>query len=209
MVGEPAQLIRRVVGVLALAAAAAANDVAAQDYAIEGGCRDGQPHGAYELRDGSGRVRVVGAFARGKRSGSFLFWSSSGVRIAQLPFDDDGVLSGTLALWYSTADRTGEGRPKLDAVYVRGRLHGLKRSWYPDGRPRAEFRYDKGVLIDARAFSEAGVVLSAVEAKALAASDLATDERYDATLNDIVRSHRPHCAPASDRLERSWPAMRP
>ncbi|MEO7132995.1 MAG: hypothetical protein ABI024_02135 [Vicinamibacterales bacterium] len=199
MVGQPARLIRRVAGALALVAAIT---VAAQDYAIDAGCREGRPHGAYELRDGSGRVRVVGAFARGKRSGSFLFWSSSGVRIAHLPFDDD-ALSGTLALWYSTADRTGEGRPKLEAAYADGRLHGLKRSWFPDGRARAEFRYDKGTLVDARAFSEAGRALSAAEANALAASDLATDERYYATLNDIVRGHRPYCGPGSDRLERS------
>jgi hypothetical protein len=202
MVGQPPRLTRRVAGALALAAAVATTGATAQDYAIDGGCREGQPHGAYELRDGSGRVRVVGAFARGKRSGSFLFWSSSGVRIAQLPFDDD-ALSGTLALWYAAADRTGEGRPKLEAAYVGGRLHGLKRSWYPDGLLRAEFRYDKGALVDGRAFSQAGQALSATEARALAASDLATDERYYATLNDIVRSHQPHCAPASDRLERS------
>jgi len=202
MVGQPARLIRRVAGVLALAVLAAASNAAAQDYTIDGGCREGQAHGAYELRDGSGRVQVVGAFARGKRAGSFLFWSSSGVRIAQLPFDDD-TLSGTLALWYSSADRSGEGRHKLEATYVGGRLHGIKRSWYPDGRPRAEFRYDKGTLVDARAFNEAGRALSAVDAKALAATDLETDERYFATLNDIVRTHRPHCAPAADRLERS------
>jgi hypothetical protein len=199
MVGQSARLIRRATGVLALAAAAA---VSAQEYAIEGGCREGQPHGAYELRDGSGRVRVVGAFARGKRSGSFLFWSSTGVRIAQLPFDDD-TLSGTLALWHTAADRTGEERLKLEAAYVGGRLHGLKRSWYPDGQLRAEFRYDKGSLVDARAFSATGGALDATAARALAATDLAADERYYATLADIVRSHRPSCPSASDRLERS------
>jgi antitoxin component YwqK of YwqJK toxin-antitoxin module len=199
VVDQAPRLIRRAFGVLALAAVAGA---AAQDYAIEGGCREGRPHGAYELRDGDGRVRVVGAFALGKRTGSFLYWSSAGVRIAQLPFEDD-MLSGTLALWYATADRTGEGRRKLEAVYVAGRLHGVKRSWYPDGRPRSEFRYDKGTLVDARAFSEAGTALSAADARARAASDLAEDERYYATLNDIVLSHRPRCAPASDRLERS------
>ncbi len=202
MVGQPPRLIRRAAGALAMAAMAAAADVAAQEYAIDAGCREGQPHGAYALRDGSGRVRVVGAFARGKRSGSFFFWSSAGVRIAQLPFDDD-ALSGTVALWYSTPDRTGEGQQKLEAAYAGGRLHGLKRTWYPDGRPRAEFRYDMGTLVDARAFNEAGGALSAAEAKALAASDLTTDERYYATLNDIVRSHRPRCVPAADRLERS------
>lgn len=199
MVDQPARLIRRAAGVLALVAAAA---VSAQEYAIEGGCREGQPHGAYELRDGGGRVRVVGAFARGKRAGSFLFWSSTGVRIAQLPFDDD-TLSGTLALWHTTADRRGEERLKLEAAYVGGRLHGFKRSWYPDGQLRAEFRYDRGSLVDARAFSLTGGALDATAARALAAADLAADEHYYATLADIVRSHRPRCPSAADRLERS------
>lgn len=189
----------RWLGLLAMAAAAGAS---AQEYAIEGNCRDGAPNGAYELRGGNGQVRVVGAFARGKRTGSFLFWSSSGTRIAQLPFDDD-VLSGTLALWYSPGDRRGEARPKLEAAFVAGRLHGRKRSWYPDGQLRAEYRYDQGALIDARAFSASGSTLGPAEAKALAATDLATDDRYFATLDEIVRSHRPPCAPAADRLERS------
>lgn len=200
MVGEAAQLNAwRWLGLLAIAAAASAG---AQDYAIEGSCRDGALHGAYELRGGNGQVRVVGAFARGKRTGSFLFWSSSGTRIAQLPFDDD-MLSGTLALWYSPGDRRGEARPKLEAAYVAGKLHGRKRSWYPDGQLRAEYRYDQGTLIEARAFSQSGTAFGPAEARAQAAADLVADDRFYATLDEIVRTHRPPCAPASDRLERS------
>jgi len=199
-VGQAPQLIvRRWLCLLALLAAAGAG---AQDYAIEGSCRDGALHGAYELRGGNGQVRVVGAFSRGKRTGSFLYWSSSGTRIAQLPFDDD-VLSGTLALWYSPGDRRGEARPKLEAAYVAGKLHGRKRSWYPDGQLRAEYRYDHGALIEARVFSESGKAFDPAEARAQAATDLATDDRFYATLDEIVRTHRPPCAPASDRIERS------
>ena len=195
----PQLIVRRWLCLLALLAAAGAG---AQDYAIEGSCRDGALHGAYELRGGNGQVRVVGAFSRGKRTGSFLYWSSSGTRIAQLPFDDD-VLSGTLALWYSPGDRRGEARPKLEAAYVAGKLHGRKRSWYPDGQLRAEYRYDQGALIEARVFSESGKAFDPAEARAQAATDLATDDRFYATLDEIVRTHRPPCAPASDRIERS------
>lgn len=198
--GQTARLIVRCW--LCLLAVLAAAGAGAQDYAIEGSCRDGAPHGAYELRGASGQVRVVGAFTRGKRTGSFLYWSSSGTRIAQLPFDDD-VLAGTLALWYSPADRRGEARPKLEAAYVAGKLHGRKRSWYPDGQLRAEYRYDQGALLDARAFSDTGSALDPAAARALANADLATDDRFYASLDDIVRTHPPRCAPAADRLERS------
>ena len=60
-----------------------------------------------------------------------------------------------------------------------------------------------GALIEARAFSESGTAFGPAEARALAATDLANDIQFYATLDDIVRTHRPPCAPASDRLERS------
>ena len=45
-----------------------------------GSCRDGQPHGRYELRDRRGKLRVAGAFNRGRRTGSFIFWTAAGSR---------------------------------------------------------------------------------------------------------------------------------
>lgn len=189
---------RAVAVVLALAAEAAL----AQPYVVEGSCRDGRPHGNYELRDASGAVRVVGAFNRGKRTGSFLFWSSGGARIAQLPFEDD-VLSGTLALWWPAAGKGAEQRPKLEATYAHGRLSGTKRSWYANGRPRAEFRYDQGTLAAAQATSESGRAMPEADARALAMRDLPGDEALYASLLAIVTQHLPRCDPASDRLERS------
>jgi hypothetical protein len=188
----------RIVAALMLFAGTAAS----QPYAVEGSCRDGQPHGNYELRDASGAVRVVGAFNRGKRTGSFLFWSSTGARIAQLPFDDD-VLSGTLALWWPAPAKGAEQRPRLEATYAHGKLSGGKRSWYANGKLRAEFRYEQGALAAARAASESGRPLSDAEARALAARDAASDESLYASLLDTVTQHLPRCDPASDRLEKS------
>jgi antitoxin component YwqK of YwqJK toxin-antitoxin module len=196
VVGQPQTLALAVLTGLALLAPAAA-----QDLTVEGSCREGQPHGAYELRGPGGQARVVGAFNKGKRTGSFLFWSSRGARIAQLPYDE-GVLSGTLALWWSNNERAADPKTKLEAVYAQGLLSGTKRSWYPDGRLRAEFRYDRGLLVEARAYSEAGKPLPDAEARALAANDLETDEKFYASLDAIIRAHLPRCQPASDRLEK-------
>ncbi|MFO1317076.1 MAG: hypothetical protein U1F58_15895 [Burkholderiales bacterium] len=193
-----AQRLTRIAAAFAALAAAVAS---AQDLTVDGSCRDGQPHGAYEVRGPAGAVRVVGAFAKGRRTGSFLFWSSGGARVAQLPYDDD-VLSGTVALWYAPAGRSGDVRPKLEASYLHGRLSGLKRSWHPDGRLRAEYRYEQGALASARAFAASGKALPEGEARALAQRDLATDDQYYASLDAFVRAHLPHCDAASARLEK-------
>jgi antitoxin component YwqK of YwqJK toxin-antitoxin module len=195
-VGKPQALAFALLASLAIGAPAGA-----QDLTVEGSCREGQPHGSYELRGPGGQVRVVGAFNKGKRTGSFLFWSSRGVRIAQLPYDE-GTLSGTLALWWANGERNAEPNPKLEAVYAHGFLSGTKRSWYPNGKVRAELRYDHGLLVEARAYSETGKPLSETEARALAANDLTTDEKFYASLDAIIRAHLPRCEPASERLEK-------
>jgi len=170
---------------------------AAQPFTAEGHCRNGQPHGNYELRDAKGNVRAVGAFNRGKRTGSFIFWSSEGVRIAHLPFDED-ALSGTLALWYS-GKATREPQRKLEAVYSRGKLNGDKRSWYPDGRTRGEYRYEDGALREASATSESGKAMSGADARALAQRDAATDDAFVATLLATVAANPPRCDGNGDK----------
>ena len=46
--------------------------------------------------------------------------------------------------------------------------HGIVRSWHPNGIPRAEYRYEHGVLSDARAWSDSGMALPGTEAERLA-----------------------------------------
>jgi hypothetical protein len=193
MVGQP-QIARLWIGVLALLLAGAC---AAQPYTAEGHCRDGLPHGNYELRDANGTLRAVGAFNRGKRTGSFIFWSSEGGRIAHLPFDED-LLSGTLATWY-TGKSTKDPQRKVEAVYSRGKLNGGKRSWYPDGRPRAEYRYQRGELREASATAPDGKALGAGEARALAQRDAAADSAFVDSLLAIVAANPPRCEAAGDR----------
>ena len=83
---------------------------------------------------------------------------------------------------------------RLEAVYAHGILIGAKRSWYPSGRIRSEFRYDHGSLADAAAFDTAGQPLSAKQAKAMAERDLPADEAAIASFEALVRDHLPHCA---------------
>lgn len=195
---DAAQAVGRAVcACLALAGAGAG----AQDFTVAGNCRDGLAHGAYELRGANGQVRVVGAFNRGKRMGSFLFWSDTGARLAQLPYDED-VLNGSVASWYPPSSRSAEQVQKLEANYAQGRIAGPKRSWYANGRDRTELRYDAGALAAARAFAPSGKPLADAEARALAGRDEAADRRFVDSLEALVRAHLPRCDPASDRLEK-------
>lgn len=178
------------IGAVALALAAPA--AVAQKFDVVGACRAGVPNGAYELRSAEGRLRVAGAFTQGRKTGTFIFWSSRGARIAVIPYDDD-ARTGTVALWYVPPGANRELRRKLEAPYIDDALHGIKRSWHANGALRAEFRYDHGVLIEARAWGASGVPLSGADARSLAASDLATDERYYASLEQIVRNNVPRC----------------
>lgn len=174
------------------AALGLATPSAAQSLLAEGGCRDGQPNGAYLLRASDGALRVAGAFARGRLTGTFVFWAGDGVRLAVIPYDD-GVKSGTVATWYPRSGSRGESRRKLEAPYVGDRLHGVTRSWYPGGRPRGEYRYEHGELVEATAWSETGARLRDDEARRLAAADRLAAEKTYASLEREVADHAPPC----------------
>ncbi|MEP7183954.1 MAG: hypothetical protein ABI886_17395 [Betaproteobacteria bacterium] len=165
---------------------------AAQSLVAEGSCRDGEPNGAYELRSADGQIRVAGAFARGRRTGTFLFWSSAGARVAAIPYDDD-ARAGTVALWYLPANGRGEPQRKLEAAYAGDVLHGPTRSWHPNGNPRTDLRYDRGSLVEARAWAEAGAPLAEAIARTQAERDVATDAELYAALEKMVADHRPRC----------------
>jgi hypothetical protein len=181
----------RVTAVLLAAASVSAALGAPATYTVSGNCRDARPHGAYELRMADGRLRVAGAFSQGKRIGSFLFWSATGARLALLPFDDD-EMNGTVALWHAPASAKAEPLPRQEALYAGGRLVSA-RSWHPDGRLRAEFKYDGDRLAEARAFGAAGKPLPEAVARALAARDKLADEKFYESLLVIVRDHPPVC----------------
>lgn len=183
---------RLIAATLAAAALNAASAAHAQALRANGSCRDGLPHGAYRLLADDGTLRVAGSFNRGKRTSSFIFWSSRGVRIAQIPYEE-GQWSGTVTLWYADAARGRDPRPKLEAGYAAGKLDGEKRSWHANGGERALFVYEHGLLVDAKAWSVAGVALSDAAARALAARDAEADERYYESLEAIVNAHPPRC----------------
>ena len=164
----------------------------AQPHTVVGQCRAGAANGGYELRMPDGRLRVVGAFTQGRMTGTFIFWTTGGARIAVLPFDNDAK-NGTVALWYAAPEGHVEAGRKLEAPYVEDRPHGVTRSWHANGAPRAEYRYEHGVLAEARAWTDAGAALSDPEAHALAARDATVDDKFYAALLAIVRENLPPC----------------
>ena len=169
-------------------------DAGAQTFSVQGGCRDGVPHGAWQLADATGHMRILGAFNRGRRTGSFIFWDAGGSRIAHLPYEED-ARNGTLALWHARG--TGpDGAQRLEAVYAAGRLNGVVRAWDASGRLRGEYRYAAGALADAKAWDPRGRALSPQEARVQAAKDASANESYLQTLESLVARHARSCGAA-------------
>lgn len=191
MVGKASRLI----AACSLAAVAAA--ASAETYVLRGACRDGYVHGVYELRDAKGALRVQGAFNKGLRTSSFLYWASNGLRVAHVPYDE-GAISGTVALWYAQSPRGAPLKQKLEAAYAKGERHGPTRSWYPNSRPRGEYVYENGKLVSAKGWNAVGAALDAEAANAQAAKDAAEDAGYFKSLDAIVDANMPACTPAAN-----------
>ena len=182
---------RRILGA-ALVLASTAIQAAAPELVASGACRDGAPNGAYELRMPDGRLRVLGAFAKGRRTGTFLFWAATGSRIAVIPYEDDAKV-GTIALWYPPAIPLDEPRRKLEAAHAAGVRHGVTRSWHANGRPRTEYLYEHGKLMTARAWNAQGTPLTEAEARRTSERDLAADAEYFASLERTIAENGPRC----------------
>ena len=177
-----------------LALVVAANAAGAQPPAwiVDGNCRDGTPHGRYELRTGSGELRVAGAFNHGRRTGSFIFWMASGSRVAHIPYDDD-VRNGTLATWYETRRIGAEPPRRFESMWRHGARDGLTRTWYANGRRRSETEYAAGRIVSSVAWADAGVRSSERTAREIAERDAAAADAYYAELEALVQTHLPRC----------------
>ena len=182
---------RRIVGVGVVTASIAAQ-AAAPELVASAGCRDGAPNGAYELRQPDGRLRILGAFAKGQRTGTFIFWAATSDRVAVIPYDDNAKV-GTVALWYPPSIPLTEPRRKLQAAYAAGVRHGFTRSWHANGRQRTEYLYEHGKLKAARAWSGQGAPLTEPEARRIAERDLAADDEYFASLERTIAENGPRC----------------
>jgi len=169
-----------------------AASAASPDLVAHVACRDGTPNGAYELRSPDGGLRILGAFAKGRRTGTFLFWASTGARIAVVPYDDDAKV-GTVAVWFAPATPQGEPRRKLEAAYAAGVRNGLTRSWHANGRRRSEYLYERGNLTAVAAWNEAGAPLVEAEARRVAERDFAADAEFFASLERTIAENGPRC----------------
>ncbi|MGH8798995.1 MAG: toxin-antitoxin system YwqK family antitoxin [Casimicrobiaceae bacterium] len=176
----------------ALSIAAAAGSGAQQPLEPVGVCRDNEPNGAYEVVTSDGHVRAVGAFTQGRKTGTFVFWTGDGARVAVVPYNND-VWNGTIATWYTASGRGRELGPRSEAPYVEGKLHGVKRAWYASGAPSVEVRYEHGTLVDAKGWTQDGAPLATAEARGLAERTLDADEALYAALDALVREHLPQC----------------
>jgi len=94
----------------------------------------------------------------------------------------------------SSGDRAAtESSHRLEAPFVAGERHGTSRAWYDTGGPRGEYVYERGRLVDARGWTEAGNALSAPAARAQADRDRRRDDRFIESLERQVAVHKPRC----------------
>ncbi|HVE50743.1 MAG TPA: hypothetical protein VNG69_14165 [Casimicrobiaceae bacterium] len=161
---------------------------------VGAGCREGQVHGEWKLGAPDGSARAIGAFAKGKRTGSFIFWSPRGIRIAHVPYED-GLKNGTLALWHERGAPDGASAQWLEAPYAHGAINGIKRSWYRDGKLRSEDRYAAGQLIEAKAWDERGRPLPDDAARQRARADFDAEQALYLRLDKLIEANLPHCPP--------------
>jgi hypothetical protein len=176
----------------ALCAAASVASAQPPAWVVDAVCRDGQPHGHYELRSGSATLRVAGAFNRGKRTGSFIFWAASGARVAHIPYDED-LRNGTLATWYEPRDVAAEPGRRVESMWRRGERDGLTRTWHADGHRRSETRYAHGREVATVGWSNTGARLPERTARDVAARHAGATDRQIAELEALVRDHLPRC----------------
>ena len=162
-------------------------------YTVRGSCASGTPEGPFELVLPNGRTQVAGSFHRGAKEGLFVIYSSTGAKVAEVPYHDDSF-QGTIKLWYmpdSPSDTAS--RRKLESSYASGLRDGLSSSWYPDGRQRKKTTYSQGVLVAAQAWDSSGVPLSADEARRMAASDAEADRKLYAAYEQAIRENPVRC----------------
>ena len=197
MVGEPQRLRRRAGARRRGELRAARARGGAGPGRSKAAAATGQPHGAYELRSPGGQVRVVGAFNRGKRTGSFLFWSSRRRAHRAAAVRRRRRCPGRSRCGTRPASRAAEPSPKLEAVYAHGRLSGVKRSWYPDGRLRAEMRYDARRCWSRRARTAKRE--SRCPTPRPARSRRATSRPTSSSMRRWIRSFAPTCRVANRR----------
>lgn len=190
--GEEALIVRRGWHAAVLGALLVPGGALAQRLETLGNCRDGLANGAFELRMPNGQLRVAGAFAKGRRTGTFIFWNAAGARVAVVPYDDNSK-KGTVALWYPPAGARGEIARKVGTPYSDGDMHGVVRAWHPDGSPRGEYRYANGTLVAARAWTAGGASLTEAKARAQADRDAAQNEQYCAMLERLIADNEPRC----------------
>lgn len=158
---------------------------------VEGGCRDGQPNGAFTVRMPNGQPRIVGAFHDGVRTGTFIFWTAGGERLAVIPYED-GQPNGTIALWHAGRSSGAPAR-RLEAPVSRGEPHGTWRAWYANGHLRYEATYEHGALRKAAAWEANGRAAQTEHARGMIEAERRREHSDIARLAKMIDDHRPRC----------------
>jgi hypothetical protein len=168
---------------------------------------DGKPEGLFELRTPDGKVQVRGNFEQGRKTGTWIFADSGGVKVAELTYRD-GLRDGPFQMWYgSFAFPESAGKDKLAATFDADQLDGDKTRWRKDGSPECKTRFDHGTIINAECWDGNGVQKSQSDSLKMARDELKADEEWfkemDGWIDGSIRAAK------SDGAERPNTASQP
>lgn len=147
---------------------------------------DGKPEGLFELRDSRGNVQVRGNFQQGRKTGTWIFSDSGGIKVAELTYRD-GLRHGPFRMWYgSLAFPESAGKDKVAAAFDGDQLNGDKTRWRKDGSPECKTRFDHGAIINVECWDANGLQMSEAESLKITREELKADEEWFKAMDDWI-----------------------
>jgi antitoxin component YwqK of YwqJK toxin-antitoxin module len=114
--------------------------------------KDGQPDGTWDVHRADGSLMATRSFKLGKRDGTWTIYDDTGKQPLRVESYADGKADGEWKLWFPSGQlqrqigfKQGErhglanewdekGKPRIEMIYVDGKLDGTATSWTSDGR---------------------------------------------------------------------------
>ena len=109
-------------------------------------------HGEEVLFFNNGKKKSSIEYVANNPLGKFKFWNEAGVLIqkgsydtlikvfANRPNEASKVLSGKYESYFQN------GKKEKESYYVKGKLNGLSKEWYPSGKPKYNVEYKNGLV---------------------------------------------------------------
>lgn len=150
---------------------------------------EGQLHGPFEFYEPGGQIQHKGNFVDNKKDGLWTVWESTGVKIAEITYND-GMKNGPVKLWYGSSIDSGKraGNIKLEANFLQNNYHGHYKTSLPDGKIRNEVEYENGNINQVKLYDYNGNLVDVAKQEAIqyAKKDMERDFELFSAYDKVV-----------------------